>query len=173
MPNRQVNFQALFTFYRKQMHRSLYLFLFVYLLFQSCANQTQPTGGPKDEDPPQLIISIPENRAVNYTGQKIELTFNEAVQLKSAKSQILITPRIDVDYDIRMDLLQKNGFKSAKHFILTVFYRIYCRALIPGKLKTAGLTKGRKIPVAHSNISSSLIFKLVFLLPRYESSARE
>ncbi len=84
------------------MIRPAIFFLFLCLLIQSCANQTQPTGGPKDEDPPELLSSYPANGATNFTDRRIELTFNENVQLKTAKSQILITPRIDVDYEIKV-----------------------------------------------------------------------
>ncbi len=57
-----------------------------------CANQTTPTGGPQDKIPPQLIRSTPTQNQKNFTGNKIELVFNEAIQLREAKEQIIITP---------------------------------------------------------------------------------
>jgi uncharacterized protein (DUF2141 family) len=57
-----------------------------------CASITTPTGGPKDETPPELIRSFPENGQKNFKGKTIELTFNEELKLKDAKEEILITP---------------------------------------------------------------------------------
>lgn len=57
-----------------------------------CANQTSPTGGPQDKTPPQLVRSLPTHNQKNFKGNKVELVFNEAVQLREAKEQIIITP---------------------------------------------------------------------------------
>ncbi|MFZ1805602.1 MAG: Ig-like domain-containing domain [Cyclobacteriaceae bacterium] len=60
-----------------------------------CANQTTPMGGPKDTIPPKLIKSIPLNKQKNYHDKRIELTFDEAVDLNNAKEEILISPAIN------------------------------------------------------------------------------
>lgn len=70
------------------------LALFYTLLIFSCAQQTQPTGGPKDEAAPLLEESNPANGATNFKGTQIELSFNELVQLNNAKDQIIISPAI-------------------------------------------------------------------------------
>lgn len=62
------------------------------LLATGCANQTTPTGGPKDEEPPVLISSIPANNQKNFKGKNIELIFNEDIKLKDPREEILITP---------------------------------------------------------------------------------
>ena len=67
----------------------------------SCANQTQPTGGPKDEDPPILQSSNPSQGELNVEARQIELTFNEAIKLNSFKEQLIITPRIEAEYTPR------------------------------------------------------------------------
>jgi len=68
------------------------LFLFLAISFVHCARQTQPNGGPKDNDPPELISSNPANGDKNFHGDQIELIFNEDVKLKDPKEEILITP---------------------------------------------------------------------------------
>lgn len=68
--------------------------LCVCLLVLNCARQTTPSGGPRDEEPPVLLTSIPNQNQKNYKGQSIELIFNEAVKLKDAKEEILVTPDI-------------------------------------------------------------------------------
>ncbi len=57
-----------------------------------CANQTTPTGGPKDEAPPELMYSNPTDGQKNFKNSVIELTFNELIKLKDPKEEILITP---------------------------------------------------------------------------------
>jgi uncharacterized protein (DUF2141 family) len=71
--------------------RTLLVIIIAGLLFQ-CARQTQPNGGPKDVDPPILESSNPVYGQKNFTGQNIELTFDEDIKLKDAKEEILITP---------------------------------------------------------------------------------
>ncbi len=66
----------------------------------SCARQTSPTGGPKDTIPPVLVRSFPANEALNFKGDKIELHFNEAVNLNSPKEQLLVTPTIGKDHKL-------------------------------------------------------------------------
>ncbi len=75
--------------------------LFVVFLIQSCASQLPPTGGPKDEDPPQLIIALPENNTLNFKGQVVELTFDENIQVKNLKTELLITPTYTGEYDFK------------------------------------------------------------------------
>lgn len=74
-----------------------YLIILLALIFTSCANQTSPTGGPKDTIPPTLINSIPEDQTINYSGKEISLTFDEFIKLNNARQQIIITPRVDQD----------------------------------------------------------------------------
>ena len=57
--------------------RSPILFLIIAIFFQQCANISQPTGGPKDEDPPELLSITPENGTRNFTSKEIILEFDE------------------------------------------------------------------------------------------------
>ena len=68
------------------------LLLLITILLAGCASITTPTGGPKDETPPELIESNPTNGQKNFKGKAIELTFNEDLKLKDPKEEILITP---------------------------------------------------------------------------------
>ncbi len=74
-------------------------FFFLSLLI-SCAQQTSPTGGPKDEDPPLLMESNPAKNELNYKGKIITLTFDETVIVSNPKEQLIITPSIGTDYEI-------------------------------------------------------------------------
>jgi uncharacterized protein (DUF2141 family) len=68
------------------------LYLVPIFLLAQCARTTQPNGGPKDVDPPQLLNSNPKNGQKNFTGKNIELEFDEYIKLKDAKEEILVTP---------------------------------------------------------------------------------
>ncbi len=54
-------------------------------------------GGPRDEDPPQLIESFPTDQSVNIKPEKIVLTFNEFVGLDNPGKGVVITPKINKD----------------------------------------------------------------------------
>jgi len=78
----------------------LLILLFTCLLGQQCAKQTAPTGGPKDEIPPQLESSNPKNKGVNFKGKEVELTFDELVQLNNPREQVIITPTIGKKFEV-------------------------------------------------------------------------
>jgi hypothetical protein len=67
----------------------------------ACANRVQPTGGPKDEDPPKLLGSIPKDGQRNFKQLEVQLLFNEFITLKGLKEQLIITPRIDSEYSYK------------------------------------------------------------------------
>lgn len=70
-----------------------YIFQTIVLLFlASCATPVSPTGGPKDETPPEVLVSVPPNGSVLFSGRQIAITFNEFVQLKELNNQMIISP---------------------------------------------------------------------------------
>lgn len=80
-------------------HYQLYfvlLFIIVSLLLGACANQVALSGGPRDEDPPQIDeeASI-ANYQTRFEKQDIDLYFDEFVDLKDAAKQIVISPPLE------------------------------------------------------------------------------
>jgi hypothetical protein len=73
------------------------ILVFIFLLIFSCAKQSTPMGGPKDEDPPKIIAMIPESGSLNSKPKIIELEFDEYIKVENPNKQILITPRINKD----------------------------------------------------------------------------
>ncbi len=74
----------------------------VLFLVASCAKKGSPTGGPKDEDPPELSNAKPELFATNFDRDEIELTFNEYVVLKDLRKQFIVSPPLEpTQYEIR------------------------------------------------------------------------
>ena len=57
-----------------------------------CAHPVMPTGGPKDITPPQFIGSVPPNYSTNFMSKKIEIEFDEFLQLKDPAKEIFTSP---------------------------------------------------------------------------------
>ena len=47
-----------------------------------------PPGGEKDETPPELINTIPDNKATNYDGNTVELFFPNILRKLLLKMQL-------------------------------------------------------------------------------------
>ncbi len=62
------------------------------LALWQCAKRGNPTGGPKDETPPQLIRTEPENFSINFDAKEIRLYFDEFIKLKDVQNQLIISP---------------------------------------------------------------------------------
>ncbi len=78
--------------------------MLIICLLAACANMgTPPSGGPKDEQPPQLLLSTPKDQSVRFNGQIIKLVFDEYIELKSLKSGLIITPTIKGDYEFKLN----------------------------------------------------------------------
>jgi hypothetical protein len=64
----------------------------ILLSFQGCAKIGQPTGGPLDKNPPVYLSADPENRSLNFSGDEIEMNFDEYFKLEDENKEILISP---------------------------------------------------------------------------------
>ncbi|HCO67861.1 MAG TPA: hypothetical protein DIT04_08945, partial [Dysgonomonas sp.] len=58
----------------------------------SCANMASPSGGEYDFDPPVVVSSSPEHNALNVTSRRIEIIFDELVQVEKPSEKVIITP---------------------------------------------------------------------------------
>ena len=70
-------------------------------LLISCAQQVDPTGGPKDITPPKIVESSPKNFTTGFNGDHISLKFNEFVHQNNLFNEIIISPDFDEKPDIR------------------------------------------------------------------------
>ena len=74
-------------------NRHIFVLLLAVAGMWACANRgVGPQGGPKDETPPKMVKEVPENGAVNYHENRIEITFDEYLQLNDVVNQVLISP---------------------------------------------------------------------------------
>ena len=58
----------------------------------ACANMASPNGGPYDETPPRFVRSTPMPLQTNYSGRKIEIIFDELIQIEKPSENVIITP---------------------------------------------------------------------------------
>src|SRR5690606_40710782 len=79
------------------------LIVLILASFSRCAQRTSPTGGPRDTIPPTLINVVPANQTTGYQGQRIVLTFDEDVRLNNPRQQLLITPSVGNDFEMRSE----------------------------------------------------------------------
>ena len=84
---------------KKVILKKILIYIFVLavfvMLFEHCARiPGSISGGPKDEIPPHFERSIPPNYSTNFSARRIEMTFDEFLQLKDANNQFYSSPPI-------------------------------------------------------------------------------
>lgn len=67
-----------------------------------CANRVSPSGGLKDETPPVVILTTPNNKTVNFKEKTITIKFNEYITLNNPQTEIFITPFIKEKPDFKL-----------------------------------------------------------------------
>jgi len=73
------------------------------LVLLSCANVVVPGGGPKDTEASKIISSNPPNYSIGFGARKVELEFNEFIQLDDPSSKVVISPLLSrpADYKVK------------------------------------------------------------------------
>ncbi len=61
-------------------------------LMWGCASIGNPSGGPRDEDPPRFVQASPAPGSVNVDPSNIYLDFNELVNVKDAFQKVVLSP---------------------------------------------------------------------------------
>ena len=69
-----------------------YIISVAFIALSGCAQVVAPTGGPKDIIPPRVLTSSPENKSIRFHDKKIDITFDEYIQLKDLSKQFIISP---------------------------------------------------------------------------------
>ena len=85
------------------MNKTLSNFIFAFiigLVFINCANRGTPDGGPKDETPPSIVKSDPENYSTNFKGNEIKVYFDEYIKIKDLQKQLIISPPMKTQPDV-------------------------------------------------------------------------
>lgn len=58
----------------------------------SCASIGNPSGGSRDEDPPRFVRASPAPGTTDFHGNKIDIYFNELINVKDALSKVVVSP---------------------------------------------------------------------------------
>lgn len=81
--------------------------IFILVFLYSCANIGTPNGGPYDEAPPKFVSSLPSPGQTNYKGKKIEILFDELIQIDKPSENVIITPP-----QLEMPIIRAAGRKA-------------------------------------------------------------
>ncbi len=73
---------------------SIVIMVVVALIQFGCANESVPTGGKKDEKPPEAKKISPPNKSLRFTSTQVKITFNEFLK-DGGFTQTLISPPQD------------------------------------------------------------------------------
>lgn len=76
------------------------LFLSLLILFGSCATPVSPSGGEPDRTGPKIIKTSPENGAVNFDENKIEIEFDKFINRSTLQRALSIEPDLNLQFDI-------------------------------------------------------------------------
>ena len=93
-------------------------YLLLLLIFNSCAQIVTPDGGLKDTKPPIIVKCKPIAGALNYSEEKIILTFDEKIEIKNPLENISITPNLNYKPKIKAHkntleiILNKDSLKT-------------------------------------------------------------
>ncbi len=60
------------------------------------------TGGPRDTEPPYVVNSKPLNYSSNFTGKRVEITFDEFINTNNINQELVISPPMTGKPDIRL-----------------------------------------------------------------------
>jgi len=78
----------------------LWLSIIGSIIIASCAKVAPLSGGPEDSTPPLVEEYDPTNYATNFNSKKIEIEFNEFIQLDGVNQKLMISPPLEEDPDI-------------------------------------------------------------------------
>ncbi|MBT8260548.1 MAG: Ig-like domain-containing protein [Bacteroidia bacterium] len=74
---------------------NIFLASLISLIVVNCANRGTPQGGPKDEDPPVIVKSEPDNFTTNFNEKEIKIYFDEYIKIKDIQKNLIISPPMD------------------------------------------------------------------------------
>lgn len=69
--------------------------LIMAVVLHSCASQMAPSGGEKDVIPPAVVRTTPANLSTHFAAEKINITFDEFIQLGDFNSQVFFSPALN------------------------------------------------------------------------------
>ncbi len=65
------------------------------LIFNGCASIQQPTGGPRDKEPPKVLKETPKNFTTNFKGKEVNIQFDEYFKINNESKEFSLSPAMD------------------------------------------------------------------------------
>ncbi len=75
-------------------------FALLAILFGQCATPTQPTGGPRDTTPPEVVETEPATGTTNFDQDQIRFEFSKYIDRNSFQDAFRMEPDVNLDYEI-------------------------------------------------------------------------
>lgn len=72
--------------------KKLFYIVCIASIIVGCARMGQPDGGWFDDDPPQVIGALPEDKATNVSSKKVTILFDEFIKLEDANNKVIVSP---------------------------------------------------------------------------------
>ena len=89
----------------------------------SCAVQSKPEGGPKDDLPPEIITQQPHAGALNYSDGVAWIVFDEYIQANSLRGNISSSPPLEnIEFEVKGKKLRLNW--DPEQYLEETTYRI-------------------------------------------------
>ncbi|MDX2248918.1 MAG: Ig-like domain-containing protein [Bacteroidia bacterium] len=93
---------------------SMALMGFLAVVVLNCAQPASPMGGARDEVPPEVVKTIPENQTLNFSGDEVKIYFSEPIRPPAFDKEIFISPFMKRPKIIRSDNAKKITIKFAE-----------------------------------------------------------
>jgi uncharacterized protein (DUF2141 family) len=101
--------------YMRKLISNIILAIIIGLAAVNCANRGTPDGGPKDETPPIITKSEPENFTTEFNSKEIKIYFDEYIKIKDLQKNLIISPPMDPMPEI------KPLGSASKHITIKIF----------------------------------------------------
>jgi len=80
--------------------RGLIVFIIIAIAVIGCANISTLPGGKKDTKPPKLVSVTPQDSMLNTRVKKLELHFNEFINVSDASKEVQISPILSIPLNV-------------------------------------------------------------------------
>ncbi|CAM1342254.1 Ig-like domain-containing protein [Tenacibaculum amylolyticum] len=76
-----------------KLYKQLFFIVFsCIILLSGCARKGSPSGGPKDETAPIMVIAKPAYESLNFDGENIRIYFDEYIILRDLNKKLIVSP---------------------------------------------------------------------------------
>ena len=76
----------------KHLFKVILLVITICILTSNCARKGRPSGGLKDSIAPVMVAANPPHKSIQFSAQKIKISFDEYITVKNINQQLIISP---------------------------------------------------------------------------------